>query len=122
MGVSVTTYALTSPMADEFRRLSTRYAVLETSTARTLTAADHGKTIFTTNASATAITVPAGLPSYFECDIVQKGAGQITVSAGSGVTVSSYSGWRKTAGQQAGLTLRNNGGTDTYWLGGQLTA
>jgi len=122
MATSISSYALSSPMADELRRLLSRYAVLETSTARTLTSADHGKTIFTTNGSATTITVPSGLPSYFECDIVQKGAGQITVAAGSGVTVSSYSSWLKTAGQQAGLTLRNNGGTDTYWLGGQLTA
>ena len=122
MATSITSYTLSSAMSDEHRRLASKVATLETTTARTLTASDHGKTVFTTNAAATTITVPAGLPSYFECQIVQKGTGQITVSAGSDVTVSSYSGWAKTVGQHAGLTLINNGGTDTYTLLGQLTA
>lgn len=122
MATSITSYALSSAMADEHRRLASKYAVLETTTARTLTSADHGKRIWCTNASATTITVPSGLQAWFECEIVQKGTGQVTVSAGSGVTLNAYSGWVKTAGQWAGATLANTGGTDTFALMGQLTA
>ena len=119
---SITSYTLASTLADEHRRLASKYAVIETTTSRTLTSADHGKRIWCTNASTVNITVPAGLVSYFECEIIQKGTGQVVVAAGSGATVNSYSGWLKSAGQWAGMSLANTGETDKYALIGQLTA
>jgi hypothetical protein len=43
-----------------------------------LTAADNGKVIQSTSASAITITIPSGLPAGFNCTVVQMGAGQIT--------------------------------------------
>jgi hypothetical protein len=45
-----------------------------------LTAADNGKIIQSTSASAISITIPTGLPTGFNCTVVQMGAGQLTFS------------------------------------------
>jgi hypothetical protein len=45
-----------------------------------------------------------GLGAGFSCTIVQIGAGQVTLSA-SGVTMNSYQGYTKIAGQHAGASL-----------------
>lgn len=122
MATSITSYSLSSPMADEHRRLASKYAVIDATTARTLTAADHGKRIWFTNASTVNITVPAGLPAWFECDVIQKGAGQLVFAAGAGATLNAYSGWLKSAGQWAGFTVANAGEADKYAIMGQLTS
>jgi len=119
---SIASYALSSTLADEHRRLASKYAVIVPDTTLTILASHHGKRIWFTNAATVNITVPAGLPAYFECELVQKGTGQLVVAAGSGATLNSYSGWLKSAGQWAGATLANTGGTDTFALIGQLTA
>jgi len=43
-----------------------------------ITSADNGKVIQSTSASAITITIPTGLPTGFNCTVVQMGAGQIT--------------------------------------------
>ena len=48
------------------------------SAAYNLTSADNGKIIQSTAASAITVTIPAGLPTGFNCTIVQMGTGQIT--------------------------------------------
>lgn len=118
---SITTYAVDSTTGDEFRRLGQGFAKVVTSTTYTLLAADHGKHIFFQNSSAITVTVPSGLGTHFSCRIVQDSTGQVTVAAGSGVTLNAYSGWVKTAGQHAGATLINKG-AELYTLFGQLTA
>lgn len=45
-----------------------------------ITAADNGKILQSTSASAITITIPSGLPTGFNCTVVQWGAGQITFS------------------------------------------
>jgi hypothetical protein len=45
-----------------------------------ITSADNGKVIQSTSASAITITIPTGLPTGFNCTVVQMGAGQITFS------------------------------------------
>lgn len=60
-----------------------------------LTAADNGKIIQSTASSAITITIPSGLPTGFNCTVVQWGAGQITFS-GSYVN---RGGFTKTASQ-----------------------
>jgi len=76
----------------------------QTGTSYTLLASDNGKIVTLSNASAITVTVPSGLGAGFSCTIVQIGAGQVTVVA-SGVTINSYQGYTKIAGQHAGASL-----------------
>lgn len=69
----------------------------------TLTNSDNGKVITLNSASAVTVTVPS-LSVGFNCMIVQKGAGQVTLSA-SGVTILNRYNFTKTAGQYAILSL-----------------
>lgn len=74
--------------------------VTETTTSRTLSAADNGKIIYCTNAGATTITCASGLGKGFSCTIIQGGTGKVTVAAG-GQTLVSYSSLFSTMGQYA---------------------
>ena len=58
----------------------------------TLAAADNNKVFLITSASAITVTVPSTLPIGFSCQIIQGGAGAITI-AGSGVTLNSSNGF-----------------------------
>lgn len=69
----------------------------------TLTNSDNGKVVTLNSASAVTVTVPS-LSVGFNCMIVQKGAGQVTLSA-SGVTILNRYSFTKTAGQYAILSL-----------------
>ncbi len=69
----------------------------------TLTNSDNGEIIIINSSSATTITVPS-LSVGFNCLIVQRGTGQITVT-GSGVTINNRYGFTKTAGQHSIMTL-----------------
>ena len=73
----------------------------QSGTSYTLTATDNGGVIAFTSGSAIALTVPSGLGAGFSCSVVQYGAGQITVAAGSGATLRVRSSANKTAGQYA---------------------
>ncbi len=54
--------------------------------------------------------------------IVQIGAGAVSVSASTGVTLNSYSSFRKLLGQYAGAEAYHTRTTDTWVLIGQLTS
>lgn len=69
----------------------------------TLGNGDNGKIIVINSSSPQIITVPS-LSVGFNCMIVQKGSGQISLSA-SGVSVSNRYGFTKTAGQYSIMTL-----------------
>ena len=58
----------------------------------TFSAADNNKVFLITSASAITVTVPSTLPIGFSCQIIQGGAGAITI-AGSGVTLNSSNGF-----------------------------
>jgi hypothetical protein len=58
----------------------------------TLAASDNNKVFLITSASAITVTVPSTLPIGFSCQIIQGGAGAITI-AGSGVTLNSSNGF-----------------------------
>lgn len=45
-----------------------------------ITATDNGKILQSTSATAITITIPTGLPTGFNCTVVQMGAGQLTFS------------------------------------------
>jgi hypothetical protein len=76
----------------------------QTGTTYTLSTSDNGKIITLNNASAITLTVPA-LFAGFNCMIVQLGSGQVTLQAGSLVTISNRSSNTKTAGANAIATI-----------------
>lgn len=76
----------------------------QTGTTYTLVAGDSGKVITLSNAAAITLTVPSGLGANFSCEVIQIGAGQVTVVA-SGVTLNSYGGAVAFAGQHAAVTM-----------------
>ncbi len=72
----------------------------------TLAPRDTGTQIQCSDGSAATITLPAGMPLTFQVAIEQNGAGQITVSAGSGATLHApHSFTGKTAGQYSIIGL-----------------
>ncbi|MBP6754878.1 MAG: hypothetical protein KA210_01925 [Bacteroidia bacterium] len=72
-------------------------------TSYTLTNNDNGKVVTLNSASAVTVTVPS-LSVGFNCMIIQKGTGQVTISP-SGVTILNRYNFIKTAGQYAILSL-----------------
>ena len=93
----------------------------QSGTSYTLTASDNGKVITLSNGSAVTVTVPSGLGAGFSCVLIQQGAGQVTVTAGGGVTLESYQSQTKIAGQFAGVSLFAHA-ANTFNLTGSLTA
>jgi hypothetical protein len=100
----------------------------QTGTTYTLVLTDAGKTVTMSNASANTLTVPPNSSVAFatgtRLDILQLGAGQTSIAAGSGVTIYKYniaSGTTaKIAGQYAAATLWKQD-TDVWYLVGNLT-
>ena len=87
----------------------------QTGTAYTLDASDNGRVVTLNNASAITLTVPAGLAAGFNCMIVQKGDGIVTITP-SGVSVTNRSGGTKTAGKNAIVTIISI--TSNYFITG----
>lgn len=97
----------------------------QTGTSYTLVLTDAGKMVTLTNASAITLTVPpngdVAFPTNTRIDLLQYGAGQVTVAAGSGVTIYSSSSKLKITGQYSGATLWKKA-TDTWVLVGDISA
>jgi len=77
-------------------------------TGYTLVAADNGKILNFTNSTAVTLTIPSGLPTGFNCTIVQNGTGQITLAASS-TTINNRNGFTKTAGQYSMVSILHLG-------------
>ena len=96
-----------------------------TSTTYTLVLADHGKLVTSNNASAQTITVPpnssVAYPVGAEITLTQLGAGQVTIAAGSGVTLYSADSELKTRVQYSTAVLTKIA-SDTWLVAGDLTA
>ena len=75
--------------------------------------------IVCSSSSAVTITVPASLPSGFNCMIIQSGSGQVSLSASS-TTLNNRNG-SKTAGQYAILTLVHLG-SNVFVVSGDTTS
>ena len=88
----------------------------QTGTTYSLVSTDNGKVITLNNSNGITLTVPSGLGSGFNCLIIQKGTGQIFISA-SGTTLINRQGHTKTAGQYAVVSIVNIG-NDIIILGG----
>ncbi|QDP57254.1 MAG: hypothetical protein Unbinned221contig1000_42 [Prokaryotic dsDNA virus sp.] len=95
------------------------------STNYTLALSDRDKLVEMDVATANTLTVPAESSVNFEIGtqviMVQKGAGQITISGDTGVTVYSEGSKTKTVGRYALATLIKCD-SDTWYLGGNLEA
>ena len=87
----------------------------QTGTTYTLTSADNGKVVTLNNASAITLTINTGLGDGFNCLIVQKGVGQITI-AGTATRINRQS-HTKTAGQYAVVSIVNIGGENVIVAG-----
>ena len=66
-----------------------------------LAATDNSEVVQSNAASAITVTIPAGLPTGFNCMVLQYGAGQITFSPAAGVTIINRNSYNKTIGQYA---------------------
>ena len=93
----------------------------QTGTTYTLAATDNGKVITLDNGSAITVTIPAGLVDGFNCLLVQKGAGKVTVTKAGGGSLNNRSSQTKTAGQHAIVTIVHIGG-EVYILSGDTGA
>lgn len=115
------TTGITVDSSDELYGYKAKLNV-QTGTTYTLQASDTGKVVTLSNAGAITLTLPNSLLTGFCCTIVQKGAGQVTLSAAGGATLRNRSSFTKLAGQYAVGTLyvdSNSGGSaaDYYFAG-----
>jgi hypothetical protein len=96
----------------------------QTSTTYTTVLADQGKLVELSNASSITLTVPlnssVAYPTGTQINLLQTGAGQVTVAGAGGVTVNATPGLKLRA-QWSSATLIKRG-TDTWVLVGDLSA
>ena len=97
----------------------------QTGTTYTTVLADDGKLITCDNGSPIALTIPPnGTVAYgigTQINVMQLGAGQVTITAGAGVTLNSAGSKLKTQAQYAVATCCKIG-TDTWVVIGNLAA
>lgn len=91
----------------------------QTGTSYTLTQNDNASVVTGSSGSATSIIVPAGLGKGFNCLVIQIGAGQVTIAAGTGVTINNADSFAAISAQYGAATLYAYA-ADTFYLGGQL--
>jgi hypothetical protein len=85
-----------------------------------LAATDNSEVVQSNAASAITVTIPAGLPSGFNCMVLQYGAGQITFSPAAGVTIINRNSYNKTIGQYALATVLHIG-SNIVIISGELS-
>jgi len=113
--------------AAEMTLLATAMIAINAQTGTTYTAvlADDGKLVTCDNAAAIALTIPPNSSVAFgigtQINIMQLGAGQVTITAGAGVTLRSAATKVKTNGQYSVATCVKIA-TDTWVLVGNLAA
>ena len=90
--------------------------IISTAINYSLTAADNGKVIQSTSASGIIITIPTGLPTGFNCTVVQMGAGQVTFSG----TLLNRTGFTKTASQYSVVSILHLG-SDKIIVTGEMS-
>jgi hypothetical protein len=86
----------------------------------TLVAADNGKVITMSVATANTLTVPASLAVGFNCTIIQIGAGATTITASS-TTLNSVSGFLKISAQHGSASIISYA-SNVYNVAGSLSA
>jgi hypothetical protein len=108
---------------DQIASMPLLIATTKTGTAYTLALADANTVIETTNASAVTVTIPPNSAVAFAIgttiELMQYGAGALTVAAGIGVTIRSTDGLLSARTQYSSLSLRKRG-TNEWVLAGDL--
>ena len=92
----------------------------QTGTTYSLLSTDNGEVITFNNGSPVTVTIPTGLPIGFNCTAIQLGAGQVGFTAAAGVTLNSYGGLLKLAGQHGAATIISYT-TNVYNIAGTLS-
>lgn len=94
-------------------------------TSYTLVLDDAAKVVTFNNASPISVTIPndtaVEFPVGTSIDLIQKGAGKVTVVAGGGVTINSLGTAKAIADQYVGVTLLKEA-ANTWYLVGNVTA
>ena len=97
----------------------------QTGTTYTTVLADDGKLITCSNASAIALSIPPNSSVAYgigtQINIAQLGAGQVTITAGAGVTLNSAGAKLKLSAQYAVATCVKTD-TNTWFVVGNLSA
>lgn len=109
---------INGPDAQELVELVSGKINVQTGTSYTIQASDWGALIQMTNSSPNSVTIPAGLPDYFWCTVLQSGTGQTTIVQGSGASVLVFSSQMKLAGQGADCFIRRLLSADSYYMSG----
>jgi len=98
----------------------------QSGTAYTLALSDGGRVLLLDNPAAITLTVPTNAAVAFpvgtQIEIIQWGAGQITVAAPAGGYIYSEGNKRKSYATAAGMTLLKVNNANDWWLGGSITA
>jgi len=106
--------------SDTGYRISSSAINTQTGTTYSLLSTDNGEILTFNNASAVTVTIPTGLPIGFNCTAIQLGAGQVGFTAAAGVTLNSYGGLLKLAGQHGAATIISYT-TNVYNIAGTLS-
>lgn len=104
-------------IASDSYQLGNSAIVLETGTARTLSATDDGKIIACSNAANVTVTTAAGLRVGFTCTLLQLGAGKVSLANAASTTRASYGSLFGTAGQYASITVMSPSANSFIVLG-----
>jgi hypothetical protein len=106
--------------SDAGYRISSSAINAQTGTTYSLLSTDNGEILTFNNGSAVTVTIPTGLPVGFNCTVIQLGAGQVGFTAAAGVTLNSYGGVLKLAGQHGAATIISYS-SDVYNIAGTLS-
>lgn len=121
----VLTAAQMNAVGDDLAALGTPTINAQTGTSYTLALTDQVKLVSCSNASAFTLTVPPNSSVAFatgsQIIVYQAGAGQVTLTAGAGVTINSNGAKLKLTGQYAVATLIKID-TNTWVAAGNLSA
>jgi hypothetical protein len=113
------------PAHDDTKSDVTRAINAQTGTTYTFVLTDAGKICEFANSSAVTVTIPpnssVAFPVGTQIEVVQSGAGKLTLAEGSGVTIKSVGSQKSLAAQEAGATLYQRA-TDVWWLGGTIAS
>jgi len=102
-------------------------SIVSLAAAATMTKALCGKLVIVTAATGVAFTVPkdaddtSGMAVGDWCDVIQGGAGQVTITAGSGATLRNAAATAKILAQYGRVRVQKIGAS-TFAVSGQLAA
>ena len=106
--------------SDTGYRITSNAINAQIGTTYTFLSSDNGKIVTFNNGSAITVTVPAALPVGFNSTAIQLGTGQVGFTGASGVTLNSFGGNLKIAGQHGSASIIEYL-TNVYNIAGTLT-